>query len=82
MWFRLVVIAQLRIKVVGGNVEFWLGAGSLSSSWLVLVFPVTCIPRLRAHRQNLDFYLTNTTLLLNIFIIEKDIEEALANLET
>jgi hypothetical protein len=36
----------------------------------------------RAHRQNLDFYPTNTTLLLNIFIIEKDIEEVLADLET
>jgi hypothetical protein len=48
----------------------------------VLVFPVTCTSRLRAHRQNLDFYPTNITLLLNIFIIEKDIEEALANLET
>jgi hypothetical protein len=28
------------------------------------------------------FYPTNTTLSLNIFIIEKDIKEALANLET
>jgi hypothetical protein len=48
----------------------------------LLVFPVTCTPRLRAHRQNLDFYPTNTTLSLNIFIIEKDIEEALVDLET
>jgi hypothetical protein len=39
MWFRLVIIAQLSIKVVGGNVEFWLGAGSLNSSWLVLYMP-------------------------------------------
>jgi hypothetical protein len=49
---------------------------------IILVFPVTCTPRLRAHRQNLDFYPTNTTLSLNIFTMEKDIEEALADLET
>jgi hypothetical protein len=36
MWFGLIVIAQLSIKVVGGNVEFWLDTGSLNSSWLVL----------------------------------------------
>ena len=44
MWFGLVVIAQLSIKVVGGNVEFWLGAGPLSSSWLVL-YVLLRVPR-------------------------------------
>jgi hypothetical protein len=58
------------------------GDKAAANTTTVLVFPVTCTPRLRAHRQNLDFYPTNTTLSLNIFIIKKDIEEALANLET
>jgi len=38
--------------------------------------PLTCTP------PKPRFLPTNTTLSLNIFTIEKDIEEALANLET
>jgi len=36
MRIRLVIIAQLSVEVVGGNVEIWWGAGCFNISCLVL----------------------------------------------
>jgi hypothetical protein len=74
------ILRSLSLLKTGVDVD--LESGDSENAGSLLVFPVTCTPRLRAHRQNLDFYPTNTTLLLNIFTMEKDMEEALADLET
>ena len=36
MQIKLVIIAQLSVEVVGGNIEIWWGAGCFNISCLVL----------------------------------------------